>query len=76
MAKKKARSRRGKSRVRPTGQFLVIPTNVVKSFEDDVRDIINWIAVARTEDEISSSVASRLRDKLEDAAHKIVHNAK
>ncbi len=71
MAKKRA-----KSKVRPTGKFLVIPTETVKSFEDDVRDIINWIAVARTEDEISSSVASRLRSKLEDAGHKIVHNAK
>lgn len=77
MAKKrKARSRRGKSKVRPTGQFLVIPTNVVKSAEDDIRDIINWIAVAQTEDEISRTVASRLRGKLEDVAHKIVHSAK
>lgn len=71
-----AKKRRAKSRVRPTGQFLVIPTSVVKSFEDDIRDIINWIAVAKTEDEISGTVASRLRSKLEDAGHKIVHNAK
>ncbi len=71
MAKKKA-----KSKVKSSGQFLVIPTNVVKSFEDDMRDIINWIAVAQTEDEVSRTVASRLRSKLEDAAHKIVHSAK
>lgn len=70
MAKKR------KSKVRPTGKFLVIPTETVKSFEDDVRDIINWIAVARVEDEIAPSAAARLRSKLEDAAHKIVHNAK
>jgi hypothetical protein len=68
--------KRAKSKVRVSGKFLVIPTDTVKSFEDDVRDIINWIAVAKTEDEISSTVASRLRNKLEDIAHKIVHNAK
>ena len=64
------------SKVRPSGQFLVIPTNVIKAVEDDIRDAINWIAVARTEDEISKGAASRLRGKLEDIAHKIVHSAK
>ena len=74
MAKKK-RSK-AKSRVKPTGQFLVIPTSVIKSAEDDIRDAINWIAVAQTEDEISRAAASRLKSKLEDIAHKIVHSAK
>ena len=64
------------SKVRPTGQFLVIPTNVVKSAEDDIRDLINWIAVAQTENEIEKGAASRIRSKLEDIAHKIVHSAK
>ena len=70
MAKKK------KSKVKSTGQFLVIPTNVIKSAEDDIRDLINWIAVAHTENEIEKGAASRIRSKLEDIAHKIVHSAK
>ena len=47
------------------------PEEDIAAVEDKIRDLINWIAVQKTEDEISDKLAEELTDKLRDIAEKL-----
>ena len=47
------------------------PEEDIAAVEDKIRDLINWIAVQKTEDEISDELAEELTDKLRDIAEKL-----
>ena len=59
-----------------TGELLVIPVKVVRSVEDDIRDLINWVSVFEKEYDLDKEVVKTLKGKLADIAQKIVRNAK
>jgi hypothetical protein len=43
----------------------------IAAVEDKIRDLINWIEVKKTEDEIDSGVAEDINDKLRAIASKL-----
>ncbi|HLC65180.1 MAG TPA: hypothetical protein VJI46_03595 [Candidatus Nanoarchaeia archaeon] len=59
-----------------TGQLLVIPTDVIRSVEDDIRDIVNWVAVFEKEYDLNKEVVKTLKGKLEGISRKLVGSAK
>lgn len=48
-----------------------MPKNNVVAVEDDIRDIINWLAVFQEEYSIAEEAVDVLRDKLEKLAKKV-----
>ena len=44
------------------------PEKDIKSVENKIRDLINWIEVKKTEDEISADLAEDLTGKLREIA--------
>ena len=48
-----------------------IDTNKIKAIENEIRDIINWIAVFEEEYELEKEVVDTLRKKLEIVANKV-----
>ena len=47
------------------------PVKDIEKVENKIRDLINWIEVKKTEDEIDSEVAEELNSKLRDIAEKL-----
>jgi hypothetical protein len=43
----------------------------VKAIEDEIRDLINWIAVFETEYNLDKEIVDQLRNKLEDLSKKV-----
>lgn len=42
-----------------------------KEIEDEIRDMINWIAVFENEYNLDKEIVDQLRDKLEDLSKKV-----
>lgn len=49
----------------------MVDTNKIKNIENDIRDLINWIAVFETEYNLEKEVVDTLRKKLEKIAKKV-----
>ena len=46
-------------------------TDALKEVEDQIRDILNWVAVWRTEEKIQETEAGQLEDELRSIAEKL-----
>jgi len=47
------------------------PEEDIAAVEDKLRDLINWVEVQNTEDEISDELTKELTEKLRDIAEKL-----